>query len=63
MLSEIKDSPIKIQGKTSYVAPNIWLPYDETIRDTVCFGQEFDEEYYKKVIAATQLQHDIDKFE
>lgn len=63
MLSEIKDSPIKLQGSVSYVSSDIWLPTQETIRDTICFGEDYEEEWYNKVIQATQLKHDTDKFE
>ncbi|TFK19880.1 ATP-binding cassette transporter [Coprinopsis marcescibilis] len=49
-------------GGVAYVAQESWAQ-NETIKDNILFGSEFDEERYNKVIYQCSLAHDISLLE
>ncbi|KAJ6470738.1 hypothetical protein C8R47DRAFT_1298099 [Mycena vitilis] len=49
-------------GGVAYAAQESWV-LNETIRDNILFGSEYDEERYKKVIYQCALERDLELFE
>ncbi|KAJ7123848.1 P-loop containing nucleoside triphosphate hydrolase protein [Mycena crocata] len=49
-------------GGVAYAAQESWV-LNETIRDNILFGAEYDEERYKKVIYQCALERDLELFE
>jgi len=45
-------------GKLAYAEQKAWIE-NKTIRDTILFGKEYDEERYKICIKACQLTDDL----
>jgi ABC-type transport system involved in cytochrome bd biosynthesis fused ATPase/permease subunit len=54
-----KESSIMLQGQIAYVPQIAWIQ-NASFKDNILFGNEFDEQKYKEVIAACALQQDID---
>ncbi|KAK7062494.1 ATP-binding cassette transporter [Favolaschia claudopus] len=50
------------EGGVAYAAQESWV-LNETIRDNILFGSEFDEERYKKVLYQCALERDLELFE
>ncbi|KDQ20385.1 hypothetical protein BOTBODRAFT_305749 [Botryobasidium botryosum FD-172 SS1] len=50
------------EGGISYAAQEAWVQ-NETIRDNILFGQQYDEERYKKVIFQCGLERDLELFD
>ncbi|KAF8710653.1 P-loop containing nucleoside triphosphate hydrolase protein, partial [Rhizoctonia solani] len=50
------------QGGIAYAAQEAWVQ-NETIRDNILLGAEYDEERYKKVISQCALERDLTLFE
>ncbi|KAJ7034289.1 P-loop containing nucleoside triphosphate hydrolase protein [Mycena alexandri] len=49
-------------GGVAYAAQESWV-LNETIRDNILFGSEYDEERYKKVLFQCALERDLELFE
>ncbi|KAJ7919473.1 P-loop containing nucleoside triphosphate hydrolase protein [Mycena leptocephala] len=49
-------------GGVAYAAQESWV-LNETIRDNILFGAEYDEERYKKVLYQCALERDLELFE
>ncbi|KAJ6559886.1 P-loop containing nucleoside triphosphate hydrolase protein [Mycena capillaripes] len=49
-------------GGVAYAAQESWV-LNETIRDNILFGSEYDEERYKKVLYQCALERDLELFE
>ncbi|KAJ7167899.1 P-loop containing nucleoside triphosphate hydrolase protein [Mycena filopes] len=49
-------------GGVAYAAQESWV-LNETIRDNILFGAEYDEERYKKVLYQCSLERDLELFE
>ncbi|KAI8844889.1 hypothetical protein BC829DRAFT_445862 [Chytridium lagenaria] len=49
-------------GGVAYVAQTSWL-MNATIRDNICFGEEFEEGRYGRVVRACALEKDLESFE
>ncbi|KAJ7093000.1 hypothetical protein B0H15DRAFT_972793 [Mycena belliarum] len=49
-------------GGVAYAAQESWV-LNETIRDNILFGSEYDEERYKKVLHQCALERDLELFE
>lgn len=53
---------ILIRGSVAYVSQNTWLQ-NQTIRENILFGKEFNKEWYKKCLVASELVKDLHTFE
>jgi ABC-type multidrug transport system fused ATPase/permease subunit len=49
-------------GGVAYAAQESWV-LNETIRDNILFGSEYDEERYKKVLYQCALERDLELFD
>lgn len=49
-------------GGVAYAAQESWV-LNETIRDNILFGSEYDEERYQKVLYQCALERDLELFE
>lgn len=59
IVSGDKDSSkITLQGSVAYVAQSAWI-LNQTVRDNILFGHDYDEARYKKVLDVCQLTHDL----
>ncbi|XP_063913975.1 probable multidrug resistance-associated protein lethal(2)03659 isoform X2 [Zophobas morio] len=58
----ICDGKLHVKGTMSYAAEEPWL-FPSSIRQNILFGQEFNEERYRKVLKVCALDFDIDTFE
>lgn len=64
LLSILSEVPIisgtsKKNGKISYISQQSFLSND-SIRNNIIFGEEFDKQQYKQVIRICQLEHDLE---
>ena len=53
-----QDSEINIRGKLSYVAQQGWMQ-NNTLRNNILFGKQFNKEFYQKVLDACALEPDL----
>ena len=53
-----KDSPIKVNGTTSYCEQQAWIQNGK-LRDNILFGSEFEKRKYVETIMACQLESDL----
>ncbi|XP_067128898.1 ATP-binding cassette sub-family C member 4-like [Centruroides vittatus] len=60
MLGEIpiRSGNVSVKGKIAYASQEAWV-FNETVRENILFGEEYDEEKYKKVLHITALDKDI----
>lgn len=59
---QIVKGSIKVAGKVSYSAQSAWM-LNESIRENITFGSEFDQKRYEKAIRVCNLEHDIANFD
>jgi ABC-type transport system involved in cytochrome bd biosynthesis fused ATPase/permease subunit len=52
---------LNVDGSIAYVSQQAWIQ-NETIRENILFGKEYDEAFYKKVIQACALTSDLSLF-
>lgn len=50
-----------VDGSIAFVSQQAWIQ-NETIRENILFGKEYDEVFYKKVIQACALTSDLALF-
>ncbi|CAN8068720.1 unnamed protein product [Agarophyton chilense] len=50
---------VTLQGSVAYVAQTAWI-FNDTLRNNITFGKEFDEHLYKKALDVSALKYDID---
>ncbi|KAI0564144.1 ABC transporter [Gracilaria domingensis] len=50
---------VSLEGKVAYVAQTAWI-FNDTLRNNIIFGKEFDERLYKKALDVSALKYDID---
>jgi ABC-type multidrug transport system fused ATPase/permease subunit len=64
LLNEIPQEcgSISVQGKTSLIAQNAWIT-NQTLRNNILFGEEFDQKRYNEVIDVCGLEQDVEGFE
>lgn len=53
------DGQVFLEGSVAYVAQTAWI-FNDTLRNNVLFGKEYDEELYKKSIRVSALEQDLD---
>ncbi|CAD8154665.1 unnamed protein product [Paramecium octaurelia] len=61
-LQDMKEKSKQIGGTISFCSQNSWIQ-NQTIRQNICFGQEYNQQLFTKVIELCQLNEDIQKFE
>ncbi|XP_023242085.1 multidrug resistance-associated protein 4-like [Centruroides sculpturatus] len=52
---------VSVKGKISYSSQEAWI-FNGTIRENIIFGEEYQEERYRKVLHITTLEKDIGLF-
>ena len=52
------ESPVHLAGSVSYVEQQHWIQND-TVRDNILFGSEFNARKYAQVVKSCQLTHDL----
>ncbi|XP_067135106.1 ATP-binding cassette sub-family C member 4-like [Centruroides vittatus] len=57
----ISSGKVTVKGKIAYASQEAWV-FNETIRENILFGEEYQEEKYKKVLHMTALEKDIRLF-
>ena len=50
-----------LQGKIAYACQKVWI-FNGTVKDNILFGNEFDQEWYNKVIYSCCLIQDFETF-
>ncbi|CDF38271.1 unnamed protein product [Chondrus crispus] len=53
------EGDVQVDGKIAYVAQTAWI-FNETLRNNILFGKEFDEAQYRRAVTVSALQQDID---
>ena len=48
-----------VAGSVAFVSQPPWIE-DRTVKENICFGYDFDEERYRKVLQACALAHDLE---
>ncbi|PXF49940.1 Multidrug resistance-associated protein 1 [Gracilariopsis chorda] len=49
---------VTLHGSVAYVAQTAWI-FNDTLRNNITFGKDFDEHLYKKAISVSALEHDM----
>lgn len=49
---------VSLSGSVAYVAQTAWI-FNDTLRNNITFGKEFDAKLYKKALRVSALEHDI----
>ncbi|XP_067128893.1 ATP-binding cassette sub-family C member 4-like [Centruroides vittatus] len=57
----VTSGKVKVKGKIAYASQEAWI-YNESIRENILFGEEYEEEKYRKVLHITALEKDISLF-
>ncbi|XP_067119194.1 ATP-binding cassette sub-family C member 4-like [Centruroides vittatus] len=57
----ISSGKVTVKGKIAYASQEAWV-FNETIRENILFGEEYQEEKYKNVLRMTTLEKDISLF-
>lgn len=52
---------MNVGGSVSYAPQDPWI-FSGSIRDNILAGETMDQEWYKQVVDACSLTHDIDMF-
>lgn len=55
----LESGQISLEGQLSYASQTAWT-YQESVRNNILFGQEYEPERYQKVVQVCALQRDID---
>eukprot|EP00911_Craspedida_sp_UC1_P000184 UC1_evm1s144 len=50
---------VRVRGKLAYAAQEPWV-LSASFRDNILFGHAYDAEWYSRVVAACQLEHDLE---
>jgi len=53
------EGEVSLNGTVAYVAQTAWI-FNDTLKNNILFGKEFDEELYKRAIKVSALEHDIE---
>ena len=53
------EGEVQVDGKIAYVAQTAWI-FNDTLRNNILFGKEFDEAQYRRAVTVSALQQDID---
>ncbi|XP_015838295.1 probable multidrug resistance-associated protein lethal(2)03659 [Tribolium castaneum] len=56
--TEIISGKITIKGRISYASQEAWI-FSASVRQNILFGEEMDEEKYRKVLKVCALEHDL----
>lgn len=56
--SILGEGRVAVKGQVAYVAQTAWI-LNATVRDNILFGAPYDEEKYKRVLKACQLEQDL----
>ncbi|XP_023228572.1 multidrug resistance-associated protein 4-like isoform X1 [Centruroides sculpturatus] len=57
----ITSGKVSVKGKISYASQEAWV-FNATIRENILFGEEYQEDKYRKVLHITALEKDISLF-
>ena len=57
-ISESGKSPVTMRGSVAYVQQVPWIQ-NQSIRDNILFGYEFDREKYEEAIKLCELERDL----
>ncbi|XP_023214157.1 multidrug resistance-associated protein 4-like, partial [Centruroides sculpturatus] len=60
MLGEIpiNSGKVSVKGKIAYASQEAWV-FNETIKENILFGEEYQEDKYRRVLHITALEKDI----
>ncbi|CAD8091522.1 unnamed protein product [Paramecium sonneborni] len=61
-LQNIKEKQKQIGGSISFCSQSSWIQ-NQTIRQNICFGSEYNQQLFTKVVELCQLKEDIQKLE
>ncbi|XP_023228581.1 multidrug resistance-associated protein 4-like [Centruroides sculpturatus] len=63
MLGEIPitSGKVSVKGKIAYASQEAWV-FNETIKENILFGEEYQEDKYRKILHITALEKDISLF-
>ncbi|XP_023212081.1 multidrug resistance-associated protein 4-like [Centruroides sculpturatus] len=66
LMSLLKEIPItsgevSVKGKIAYASQEAWV-FNATIRENILFGEEYQEDKYRKILHITALEKDISLF-
>ncbi|XP_023241664.1 multidrug resistance-associated protein 4-like isoform X1 [Centruroides sculpturatus] len=57
----ITSGEVSVKGKISYASQEAWV-FNATVRENILFGEEYQEDKYRKVLHITALEKDISLF-
>ena len=57
-MQKLNDSKVNVYGRIAYVPQQAWIQ-NETVKNNILFGAEYNESLYKRVIKVTALQADL----
>ncbi|XP_023210595.1 multidrug resistance-associated protein 4-like, partial [Centruroides sculpturatus] len=57
----ITSGEVSVKGKISYASQEAWV-FNATVRENILFGEEYQEDKYRKVLHITALEKDIKLF-
>ncbi|XP_023213052.1 multidrug resistance-associated protein 4-like, partial [Centruroides sculpturatus] len=57
----ITSGEVSVKGKISYASQEAWV-FNATIRENILFGEEYQEDKYRKILHITALEKDISLF-
>ncbi|XP_067134904.1 ATP-binding cassette sub-family C member 4-like [Centruroides vittatus] len=57
----ITSGEVSVKGKISYASQEAWV-FNATVRDNILFGEEYQEDKYRKILHITALEKDIRLF-
>ncbi|XP_023244547.1 multidrug resistance-associated protein 4-like isoform X3 [Centruroides sculpturatus] len=57
----ITSGKVSVKGKISYASQEAWV-FNATIRENILFGEEYQEDKYRKILHITALEKDISLF-
>jgi len=54
----LESGEIKVEGSMSYASQDAWS-FNDSVRNNILFGMEFDDKRYQKVVEVCALQRDL----
>ncbi|XP_067134909.1 ATP-binding cassette sub-family C member 4-like [Centruroides vittatus] len=57
----ITSGEVSVKGKISYASQEAWV-FNATVRENILFGEEYEEDKYRKILHITALEKDIRLF-
>ncbi|XP_023229457.1 multidrug resistance-associated protein 4-like [Centruroides sculpturatus] len=57
----ISSGRVTVKGKIAYASQEAWV-FNDTIRENILFGEEYQEDKYRKILYITALEKDISLF-